>query len=113
MIYIIIIPSILSDLKNCHLSSVIDLNVTLLHCYNVTICLFLNTVDSFQALFFNICLSILKRLTLAPGDSCLLSLRWLTLFLRTLTSYGYCLLFICFCLLCTENNVTIGRNECA
>ena len=46
-------------------------------------CLFLNTVDSFQALFFNICLSILKRLTLAPGDSCLLSLRWLTLFLRT------------------------------
>ena len=41
----------------------------MLHCYNVTMlhCLFLNMVDSFEALFFNICLSILKRLTLCFG----------------------------------------------
>ena len=36
IIYIIIIFIILSNSENCHLSSVIDLNVTMLHCYNVT-----------------------------------------------------------------------------
>ena len=34
-IYIIIL-SILSNPRNCHLSSVTDLNVTMLHCYKVT-----------------------------------------------------------------------------
>jgi len=32
-------------------------------------CLFLNTVDSFQPLFFNICLSIRKKLTRSTGKS--------------------------------------------
>ena len=56
-------------------------------------CLFLNMVDSFHPLFFNICLSIRKKLTRPTGRSWRPSLSWLTLLLRTLTSYGYCWLF--------------------
>ncbi len=32
-------------------------------------CLFLNKVDYFKALFFNTCLPILKRLTRSPGNA--------------------------------------------
>ena len=35
----------------------------------VVLCLFLNKVDSFQPLFFNICLSIRKKLTRSTGKS--------------------------------------------
>ena len=46
---------------------------------------------------FNIWLSVRKRLTRSSEESWRLSLKWLTLFLKTWTSYGYCLLFIFFC----------------
>ena len=83
----------------------------MVRCHSVTVlwrCLFLNKVlcmqseqvraDSFQPLFFNICLSIRKKLTRPTGKSWRPLLRRLTLLLRTLTSGGYCWLFILFSL---------------
>ena len=41
---------------------------TVIRRYGV-LCLFLNKVDYFKALFFNTCLPILKRLTRSPGNA--------------------------------------------